>query len=161
MTDDDWEARVAAAWTAVPELDDDAALASIDALVAERNELDAAAVFEAACIRDSLGLEREAEPLYRRALQLGLDDYRHARAVIQLASTIRNLGQVDESVTLLSDWLADNVGHPLAGAAKAFLALALTSAGRPVEAVALALDALAPLLPRYNRSVAGYAAELL
>lgn len=161
MTDDDWEARVAAAWAAVPELDDDAALASIDALVAERGELDAAAVFEAACIRDSLGLEREAERLYRRALQLGLDDYRNARAVIQLASTIRNLGQVDESVALLSDWLADNGRHELAQSAKAFLALALTSAGRPVEGVAVALDALAALLPRYNRSVAGYAAELL
>lgn len=160
MTEDDWETRVAEAWTAVPDLSDDDALALIDALVAEKGEQDAAAAFEAASIRDSLGFEREAEALYRRALRLGLDDARRPRAVIQLASTIRNLGEFDESIDLLSEWLAENERHPLAGAAKAFLALALTSAGRPVEGVAVALDALAALLPRYNRSVAGYAAEL-
>jgi tetratricopeptide (TPR) repeat protein len=160
MSADDWNDRIAAAWSVVPDLDDDAALELIDALVAERDETDAAAVFEAACIRDSLGLESEAEARYRRALELGLDDDRRPRAVIQLASTIRNLGKVDESVALLADWLAENERHELAGAAKAFLALALTSAGRSVEAVTVALDALAPLLPRYNRSVAAYAAEL-
>jgi tetratricopeptide (TPR) repeat protein len=160
MSADEWNDRIAAAWSVVPDLDDDVALELIDALVAERDETDAAAVFEAACIRDSLGLESEAEARYRRALELGLDDDRRPRAVIQLASTIRNLGKVDESVALLADWLAENERHELAGAAKAFLALALTSAGRSVEAVTVALDALAPLLPRYNRSVAAYAAEL-
>ena len=160
MTADDWEDRLASAWQQVPDLSDDEALELIDSLVAERGDEDAAAPFEAASIRDYLGLEPEAEPLYRRALELGLDDARHPQAVIQLASTIRNLGEVDESIDLLTDWLADNEEHPLADAAKAFLALALTSAGRPVEAVAVALDALAPLLPQYNRSVAAYAEQL-
>jgi tetratricopeptide (TPR) repeat protein len=160
MTTDDWDDRLAAAWTAVPQLSDDDALEAIDALVTEKGGQDAAAAFEAASVRDYLGLEPEAEPFYRRALELGLDGIRHPQAVIQLASTLRNLGEYDESIDLLTDWLADNEDHPLEDAAKAFLALALTSAGRPVEAVAVALDALAPRLPQYGRSVAAYAEQL-
>jgi hypothetical protein len=52
-------------------------------------------------------------------------------------------------------------GHPLADAAAAFRALVLTSMGRPVDAVALLLATLAPHLPRYQRSVRNYAADLL
>ena len=160
MSSEEWEARVAAAWTTVSALSDDEALELIDALVAEKDETDAAAAFEAASVRDYLGLEPEAEPLYRRALQLGLDPARHPQAVLQLASTLRSLGEPEESIDILTDWLVDNEDHELADAAKAFLALALTSAGRPVEAVAVALDALAPLLPQYGASVAAYAEEL-
>jgi hypothetical protein len=42
-------------------------------------------------------------------------------------------------------------------AVRAFLALALVDTGREREAVALALAALAPHLPRYQRSLAAYA----
>src|SRR5215216_4711786 len=104
----DWEARVAAVWASAAELSDNEVLAAIDELVAEKGETDAAAAFEAASVRDYLGLEPEAEPLYRRALELGLDHVRGAQAVIQLASTLRNLGEANESVELLTDWLADN-----------------------------------------------------
>ena len=45
-------------------------------------------------------------------------------------------------------------------AVRAFLALALTGVGRDREAVSHALTALAPHLPRYNRSLAAYAREL-
>jgi hypothetical protein len=41
------------------------------------------------------------------------------------------------------------------------LALALTSVGREREAVAVAVAALAPHLPRYQRSMANYARLLL
>lgn len=158
--DADWEDRLAVAWQTVGELSDDEALELIDSLVDERGEGDAAALFEAASVRDYLGLEPEAERLYRRALELGLDPARHPQAVIQLASTIRNLGKVEESLDLLTDWLAENDEHPLAPAAMAFLALGLESAGRSTEAVSVALGALAPLLPRYGRSVAAYAEQL-
>jgi hypothetical protein len=157
---DDWEARVAAVWATASELSDDEVLAAIDELVAEKDETDAAAAFEAASVRDYLGLEPEAEPLYRRALELGLDHIRHAQAVIQLASTLRNLGEADEAVDLLTDWLAENEDHELADAAAAFLALALASANRTTEALAVALDTLAPHLPQYGASIAGYAEEL-
>jgi hypothetical protein len=51
-------------------------------------------------------------------------------------------------------------GNALGDAVAAFLALALTDAGREREAVALLLDTLAPHLPRYGRSVRDYAAAL-
>ena len=160
MTTADWEKRVSAAWARVSALSDDEALKLVDALVAERSETDAAAAFEAASVRDYLGLESEAEPHYRRALELGLDPARHPRAVIQLAETLRTLGEFEQSIHLLTGWLADHDDHPLAGSARAFLALALTSAGRPVEAVAVTLEALAPLLPQYGSSVAAHARGL-
>jgi tetratricopeptide (TPR) repeat protein len=157
---DDWEARVSAVWASATELSDDDVLAAIDELVAEKGDLDAAATFEAASVRDYLGLEPEAEPLYRAALELGLDDARQPQAVIQLASTLRNLGQAEASIDLLTDWLAENEDHELVDAAAAFLSLALASAGRTTEALAVALDTLAPHLPQYGRSVAAYAEEL-
>jgi len=157
---DEWEARVSAVWATASELSDDEVLAAIDDLVAEKGESDAAAAFEAASVRDYLGLEPEAEPLYRRALELGLDEVRLPQAVIQLASTLRNLGDADEAIDLLTDWLADNDEHALGDAAKAFLSLALASAGRTTEAVAVALDTLAPHLTQYGRSVAAYAEGL-
>ena len=79
--------------------------------------------------------------------------------MIQLASSLRNLGEVGESVTLLTDELAAGPGE-LEDELRAFLALALSSAGREREGVALALTALAPHLTRYNRSLAAYARDL-
>ena len=79
------------------------------------------------------------------------------QAVIQLASTLRNLGEADEAVDLLTDWLAENDDHELSDSAAAFLALALASAGRTTEALTVALDTLAPHLTQYGRSVAAYA----
>ena len=50
-------------------------------------------------------------------------------------------------------------GHPhaLGGAPSAVRALALRDAGRHDEALRVALEALIPHLPRYQRSMAGYA----
>ena len=157
---DDWEARVSALWAAASTLSDDDLLEAIDELAAEQGNEDAAALFEAASVRDFLGLEIEAEPLYRRALHAGLDAVREPQAVLQLASTLRVIGEPEVSVDLLTDWLADNEGHPLADAAQVFLALALVSAGRSTEGVAVALDALAPHLLQYGATVARYADDL-
>ncbi|HEX5897829.1 MAG TPA: tetratricopeptide repeat protein [Solirubrobacteraceae bacterium] len=71
----------------------------------------------------------------------------------------RNLGQVDESVALLTEELEAG-SDELDDAVRGFLALALTSAGREREAVSVALTALAPHLATYNRSLAAYAQEL-
>lgn len=43
---------------------------------------------------------------------------------------------------------------------RAFLAITLLARGKPVEAAALALTALAPYLSRYTRSVRANAAKL-
>ena len=158
---DDWQQRVEAVWAGADDVADLDLVAAIDALVAERPADDAVAVFEAACVRDSTGLESEAEPLYRRALELGLDETRTVRATIQLASTIRNLGKVDESIALLERQLVTHPADQWTGPTAAFLALALASRGSEREAASVALTALADYLPIYQRSVRGYAAELL
>jgi tetratricopeptide (TPR) repeat protein len=135
--------------------------AAIEALVAERPADDAVAVFELAGVRDYVGREGEAEPLYRRALELGLDEPQRGQAVIQLASTVRNLGRPDEALTLLRDEFAGQPEHPLADAATAFAALALADTGAEREALVAALKTLAPHLPAYSRAVTAYADDLL
>jgi len=155
-----WDERVEAVW-ADDALSDEERIARIDALAAELGDGDARALFERAGARDSAGIEDEAEPLYRAALDAGLDVYRHARAVIQLASTLRNLGRTEEALGMLRTEYECGPGAPLHDAAAAFYALALVSAGDAVAAASIALKALAPHLPRYTRSVGAYAEDLL
>ncbi|MGV8884806.1 MAG: tetratricopeptide repeat protein [Microbacteriaceae bacterium] len=157
----DWSARVSAVWAAASDLPDGDVLAAIDALVAERDADDAVAVFEAASARDYVGQEAEAEPLYRRARELGLSSDLRARATIQLASTLRNLGKVDESIGMLERMLHAHPGDEWTGPAAAFLSLALLSRGSEREAASVALAALADYLPAYGASVRDYAVELL
>jgi hypothetical protein len=157
---EDWDARVAAVW-ADERLTDQARIVAIDDLAAERPEGDATALFERAGARDSAGLETQAEPLYREALAAGLDDEHRPQAIIQLASTIRNLGRVDESLELLrTEYLRDPESR-FHGAAAAFYALALVSSGDAARGASVALEALAPHLPRYTRSVTAYARDLV
>jgi tetratricopeptide (TPR) repeat protein len=158
---ENWEARIAAAWAAADELDENDVVAVIDALVSERAADDPSAVFEAASVRDYVGLEHEAEPLYRRALELGLEDPRRPQAVIQLASTLRNLGKHDEAIDLLRGRLAEFPDDEWSGPAAAFLALALASSGDDKAAASVALTALADYLPAYGNSVRSYAEELV
>ncbi|MDF2990850.1 MAG: hypothetical protein K0S37_1364 [Microbacterium sp.] len=155
----DWQDRVDAVW-ADGALTPDEVIARIDAVAGERPEDDALALFERAGARDSAGREEEAETLYRRALAIGLDDDRRTQATIQLASTIRNLGKTDEALAMLRAEYEREPRGPLHDAAAAFYALALVSSGAPERAASVALQALAPHLPRYTRSVTGYAQEI-
>ncbi|WP_417562666.1 tetratricopeptide repeat protein [Microbacterium sp.] len=157
---DPWQHRVDAVWLDRA-LDDDARIAAIDALAAELGGEHSVALFERAGARDSAGREQEAEPLYRAALAAGLDPARRTRAVIQLASTIRNLGKTDDALAMLADEYTATRGGQLADEAAAFYALALVSSGDTVRAASVALTALAPHLTHYTRSVTGYADELL
>jgi tetratricopeptide (TPR) repeat protein len=159
MDSPDWERRVEALWAAFDEHGEDEFLAAMERLVAERPAGDPRALFEHGAALDSTGHPDRAVDRYRRALAGGLAGTRRRRAVIQLASSLRNLGEVDESVALLTAEL-DAPSDELDDAVRAFLALALTSAGREREAVSHALTALAPHLLRYNRSLAAYAREL-
>jgi len=84
---DNWRDRVADIWSHASSMADGEVVSTIDGLVAERDPNDAEALFEAAGARDYVGREADAEPLYRRALDNGLDGARRAQAVIQLAST--------------------------------------------------------------------------
>jgi len=80
--------------------------------------------------------------------------------VIQLASTLRNLGRAAEAVDLLNDLLAEHAADEWTAPAAAFLALSLASGGRARDAASVALYALADSLPAYSGAVRRYALEL-
>ena len=144
-------------WAEVDLDDAPAAHARLEALLTERGLDDARAAYERGSLHDSLGEENDAVPLYRRALAEGLAPDLRTRATIQLASTLRNLGDASSAIALLQ---AVPDTDPFADSARAFLSLALFSDGKPGPALRTALQTLAPHLPRYQRSVRGYAGEL-
>jgi hypothetical protein len=160
---DDWDERVAAAWATFDDYAETRAAdfrAVIDALVAELPADSPVAPFERACAWDSTGHSNQAVPLYQEALARGLTGYRARRTKIQLASSLRNTGQPEEGVKLLTPEL-DAPSDELDDAVRATLALCLASLGREREGLALVLGALAPHLPRYQRSMANYARLLV
>jgi hypothetical protein len=160
MTETDWEQRLAGLWASIDALPEADFLTRMEQLTGELPPGDAVGLFERAGSLDSTGRPDLAVPLYREALDRGLAGIRRRRAVIQLASSLRNLGQAQQSVDLLAAEL-DAGPDELDDAVRAFLALALVSVGRGTEAVALVLGALAPHLPRYQRSVGNYARLLV
>ncbi|MGN6125801.1 MAG: tetratricopeptide repeat protein [Humibacter sp.] len=154
----DWDSQFEAVW-ADESLTDAGRIERIDRLAGVWGD-NAIALFHRAGARDAAGREEEAEPLYRRALLLGLDDDHRVRAVIQLASTLRNLGRVHEAVWMLGDEHANHPASPYRDAVAAFYALALATSGETRRATSIALTALAPHLPLYRASVANYARDL-
>ena len=160
MPEQEWERRLADLWSTLDDRPEDEFVAAIDELTAELPDDDGIGPFERAAARDSTGQSDLAVPLYRQALEQGLSGERRRRAVIQLASSLRNTGEVATSVALLEAELA-RTSDALDDAVRAFLALALVDSGREREAVSHALIALARHLPRYQRSTENYARALV
>jgi hypothetical protein len=160
IADDDWEQRIAHVWAEIDRYDEDDFRSRIDALVAELPPGNAVGLFERGGAFDSTGRPDAAVQLYAAALEAGLTGERRRQAVIQMASSLRNLGKPQESVRLLRAEL-DATSDNLDGAVATFLALALVDVGREREAVSVAVKALSAYLPRYNRSAARYAQELI
>ncbi len=151
--------------------DPEAARPLLIALAAEFPD-DANAQYQAGWVHDRLGLEHAALPYYQRALQLQADLSEEDRRGLHLAlgSTLRNVGQIDESLAVLRSSVA---AHPDDLALPCFVALSQHSAGQHAEALATLLDialrlaaatpdapASAPLL-RYTRALRSYEQELL
>ena len=143
-------------WARFDALGEEEFLARMDALAADLPP--AVAAYERGSAFDSTGHEERALPLYREALALGLDDDRRRQCLIQLASTLRNLGRAAEAVRLLDG--ERGRGDAYDDGVAAFLALALHDAGRKSEALSVALGALAGHMDRYRRSLTNYAREL-
>lgn len=154
---DDWDERIGTFWREASDVDEQATLSALRALIDERPADDAASVYEWASVHDFLGHEAEAIPLYRRALSLGLDQTRRAQAQIQLASSLRNIGDTSEAIRILEEMESDG---STGDAQQAFLALALFDAGRPGDALRVALMALGKTLPFYGRAITRYADEI-
>jgi tetratricopeptide (TPR) repeat protein len=160
VTDAAWEQRLAQAWAAIDDMAPEAFVERIKHLVAELQPRHAIGLFERACAQDSTGHPDVAVPLYRAALTQGLTGLRRRRATIQMASSLRNLGQTAQAMSLLTAEL-EAPSDELDGAVRTFLALALADLGREREALVYVLTALSHSLPRYNRSPARYASELM
>lgn len=158
MTAPGWDAEFDRFWAEFDPADPAAARAALEALLAERGQEDARAAYERGSLHDSLGEEAEAIPLYRAALESGLEQALRTPATIQLASTLRNVGDASGAIALLRD-VRD--GDPLIDSARAFEALALFSDEKPAAALRTALQTLAPHLPQYTRAVGAYAGELV
>ena len=159
MPDPAWETRLADLWKCV---DGRRAADSVDAmrqLCSELPDGDPVALFELGAAYDSTGSPQEAVKLYEGALQAGLTGIRRRRVSIQMASSLRNLGQAQQAADLLAAEL-QQPSDELDQAVSAFLALALADLGREREALSITLDALSTYLPRYNRSLARYAEAL-
>jgi Tetratrico peptide repeat len=155
----DWEQRNTELWNAIESFEPDEFLESMERLVGELPSASPVGQFELACALDSTGHPERAVPLYRAALSVGLVGIRRRRANIQLASSLRNLGNPTEAAALLSAEVSAD-SNELDAAVQAFLALALADLGHEREALSVSLAALSTYLPRYNRSLARYASEL-
>ncbi|ANE43593.1 tetratricopeptide repeat protein [Deinococcus puniceus] len=153
-----WEDDLAALWATLDNVSGPDFVAQMELLTARMPP--AESLFERGAAFDSTGHPEQASALYREALAAGLVGERRRRAVIQWASSLRNLGQAEEALALLTA----EAGQPsdeLDGAVATFLALTLADLGREREGLAVALTALARTLPRYNRSAARYAGALM
>jgi Flp pilus assembly protein TadD len=140
---------------------DEDAIASFQRLVEEFPE-EPRAHFELAGTYDYVGREAEAVAPYRRAMELGLIGDDVPRWYVQLGSTLRNVGETEEAVRLLSD---GQERFPDDAAIRVFLALALHSAGRDREALVALLDVLLAnregvALRGYERAIGEYTDEL-
>ncbi|MBB5633805.1 tetratricopeptide (TPR) repeat protein [Cryobacterium mesophilum] len=156
-TIEQWEASVDDLWGRFDSFDRDDGVAAMRELAEACPAADGRAAFELAGMYDSMGFEAEAGAEYERALELGLDDARHAQLAVQYGSTLRNLGRLDEAIAVLR---AAPTHETTGSAPRIVLALALHSAGRKDEALQVAIEAQIESLPRYQRSMRNYAAEL-
>jgi len=151
---DDWENRITEFWKTADDTQPERMLEAMDALRQELPDSDPDALFEWASVHDFLGRESQAVPLYEQALNNGVAGARKCRAVIQLASSLRNIGRAQDASELLEKFEFSEEMKP---AAAAFRALALRDCGQSDAAFQVALQALARLLPQYGAAVEYYA----
>ncbi|NIZ90716.1 tetratricopeptide repeat protein [Kineococcus rubinsiae] len=178
MSAADFEDRLAAVWDGAEDVHEEEVVLAVEALVAELPAGDPVGRFELASAHDYAGHEDQAVPLYRAALDAGLEGERRRQAVVQLASSLRLVGDPAGALQVLrenaprpagDDAIDDDESADDADAADdegsveahaAFEALALVDLGRDREAVTVLLAALAPHAAPYDRAVLRYAEEL-
>jgi tetratricopeptide (TPR) repeat protein len=96
--------------------------------------------YEVAGAYDTAGEEAKAKGLYERALELGLTGDALLRCLCQYGSTLRWLGELDASLTVLNRARAE---FPDSESAGVFQALTLNELGRADEAVGRLLGIVA------------------
>jgi catechol 2,3-dioxygenase-like lactoylglutathione lyase family enzyme len=156
----EWDQRCVALWLQINDVGEADFCEHHRALLSELHEHSPVVAFERAALHDSFGRPDLAIPLYEAAIAGSVPGERRRRAVIQMASSHRNMGNAALAAKILKQELDEQTADHLSGAVRTFLALALNDLGREREALAIALTALSEYLPRYNRSVARFAGEI-
>lgn len=159
MTTDDWDARAQALWDTFDDFEPEAFIAAMRAL-ADECPNDPVALFEVGGAHDSTGRTAEAIGYYRRALAAGLDGSRRRQVAVQMASSLRETGQPGRALEILEAERA-RASDEYDDAIAMCEALTLAKLGREREGLSVALIALAPHLPRYQRSTVAYARGLV
>jgi len=152
-----WDERVASFWKSADDTQPELMMKSMRDLVEQCPADDPDALYEWASVHDFLGHEEQAVALYQAALAAGLSGEREPQEIVQLASSLRNIGNPKVAVEILTGREFDVATVP---GAQAFLALALRDCGRHDEALQVSLLALARTLPLYQRAVVEYAQSL-
>ena len=157
-----WESRVQKAWASATPESAEERIKTIEQLASEKPPNDPVALFERASAQDSYGSEFEAEPLYKAAIAAGLsnvDPARNTQAFIQLASTLRNLGKLEEATATLAEAEKLDVDLDQANWVRAFQLLCKLSMGEDITESKAELEILSQLLTRYQASVTRFAKE--
>ena len=152
------DVEIAALW----ELPDAGARVDAAATLYAAHPGDARIAYEYAGAHESAGNEAAAIPLYEEALSAGLREPHRHRAQVQLASSLRIVGRLDEAVAVIDDVAAR---HPDSLGVAAFRALVHHDAGGSARALSELLSAIAatstdPDVVRYRRALTAYATQL-
>ena len=110
---------------------------------------------------DSAGREAEAVAEYRAAFAAGVDEEDLPGALLGLGSTLRNVGELEESERVLRQAVTRFPEH---AALRVFLALTRWSSGDAKGSFQELVEALfradAAGMARYERAIRGYSADL-
>jgi len=156
----DWTVIVDEGWR---HSDDASALVDYFTRIYARHPESPRAMFELANALDYCGQEAAAVPYYENAIRHGLSREFRRYALMQLGSSLRNVGRPVDAVQLLTTAEQE---YPDSWAASLFLALSLNSAGRPQDALKTALRAILKHgrgedLERYRHALANYIEEIV
>ncbi|THV26231.1 tetratricopeptide repeat protein [Glycomyces paridis] len=160
MATEEWQARCAALWDRLDDVDRDDFVQAMKDLAAECDPGDPVALFEVGGAHDSTGYTEAAVGYYERAVAAGLSGVRRRRVSIQMASSLRETGDPERALAILAEERGRG-SDEYDGAVAMCEALTLAKLGRDREGLAVALIALAPTLPRYQRSTVNYARALI
>jgi tetratricopeptide (TPR) repeat protein len=128
----------------------------------ERNPEDPAVNYQCAWVHDRMGLEREAIPLYERAIGMGLSGGDLEGAILSLGSSYGAVGNPAKAAEVLREGVAR---FPRNRAMQVFLALALHDLDEHDEAMEILFRNLAetssdPVISSYKEALSYYANRL-
>ncbi|SDN59810.1 tetratricopeptide repeat protein [Bacillus sp. OK048] len=124
-----WETVVMNGWE---NKDDETKLIEYFLEVVDKYPNSARAKFELANAYDFTGQENKAISLYEDSISIGLDAEYEAYALLQLGSSLRNVGRIDDAIRILSD---AEQRYPEFPSISMFLGIAMHDKNRNAEAL--------------------------